>query len=171
MRVVYQHPFATLEAHPGPGGHDWIRIRMPDWVNVVPITADGQVVLVRQPRFGTGLSHLETPGGLVDRGELPADAARRELLEETGYEAARWRRLLDAYTTPGLADEWFTLFLATGLKKVADGGGDEHERITIHLAPLDRFDREIEALRDDGCGVDVKVYLAAALAKGMSNAE
>ena len=67
--------------------HDFFAIDSSDWVNVVPITPDGRVVMVRQYRHGAGELTLETPGGLVDPGETPAAAAARELLEETGYAA------------------------------------------------------------------------------------
>jgi 8-oxo-dGTP pyrophosphatase MutT (NUDIX family) len=63
------------------------RIRSVDWAQIVPITADGEVVLVRQYRHGDQRFTLEIPGGLVDPGEDPATAALRECLEETGYRA------------------------------------------------------------------------------------
>jgi len=65
--------------------HDFYLIDSPDWVNVIPLTKDGQVILVKQYRFGTQDFSLEIPGGMLDSGDTPADAASRELLEETGY--------------------------------------------------------------------------------------
>lgn len=65
--------------------HDFYLIDSPDWVNVIPLTADGKVILVKQYRFGTKEFSLEIPGGMLDPGDTPASAARRELLEETGY--------------------------------------------------------------------------------------
>ncbi len=64
--------------------HDFYLIDSPDWVNVIPLTGDGKVILVRQYRFGTKEFSLEIPGGMLDPGDTPATAARRELLEETG---------------------------------------------------------------------------------------
>jgi 8-oxo-dGTP pyrophosphatase MutT (NUDIX family) len=65
--------------------HDFYLLDSPDWVNIIPLTPDGKVILVKQHRFGTKESSLEIPGGMMDEGESPADAAARELLEETGY--------------------------------------------------------------------------------------
>ena len=64
--------------------HDFYLLDSPDWVNVIPLTADGKVILVKQYRFGTKEFSLEIPGGMLDPGDTPASAARRELLEETG---------------------------------------------------------------------------------------
>lgn len=61
-----------------------------DWINVVALTEDGRSVMVEQYRFGTGSCTLETPGGMVDAGETPLQAAQRELKEETGYSGGRW---------------------------------------------------------------------------------
>jgi 8-oxo-dGTP pyrophosphatase MutT (NUDIX family) len=65
--------------------HDFYLIDSPDWVNVIPLTRDGRVILVKQYRFGTRDFSLEIPGGMLDQGDTPAGAASRELLEETGY--------------------------------------------------------------------------------------
>ena len=67
--------------------HDFYVIEAPDWINVVPLTSRGEVVLIEQYRHGTRELSLEIPGGMVDEGESPAAAAARELTEETGYEA------------------------------------------------------------------------------------
>ena len=64
-----------------------------DWVNVIALTPDQQVVLIRQFRVGANEVCLEIPGGMVDPGETPAEAAARELAEETGYTAPRWHQL------------------------------------------------------------------------------
>jgi 8-oxo-dGTP pyrophosphatase MutT (NUDIX family) len=75
--------------HPDKGvTHNFFRIETLDWINVVALTADGKFVLVRQHRLGNGEITIETPGGVMDPGEDPEEAALRELLEETGYEAS-----------------------------------------------------------------------------------
>ena len=67
-----------------------VALEAPDWVNVIAVTRDGLVILVRQFRFGTGEVSTEIPAGMVDAGETPLEAAQRELMEETGHAAERW---------------------------------------------------------------------------------
>jgi 8-oxo-dGTP pyrophosphatase MutT (NUDIX family) len=74
--------------HPDKGvTHNFFRIETLDWINVVALPPDGKFILVRQHRLGNGEITIETPGGVMDPGEDPQEAALRELLEETGYEA------------------------------------------------------------------------------------
>jgi len=89
-QVVQSRPVFTLKNElyrsPRTGReHEFYIIESPDWVNVIPLTADGKVILVNQHRFGTREFSLEIPGGMLDEGDTPELAARRELLEETGY--------------------------------------------------------------------------------------
>jgi len=91
-----------------------LRISTPDWCNVVPLTDDGRVVLVRQHRWGTDAPSLEIPGGLVDPGETPIDAARRELHEETGYDAASIVELGRVHPNPAIQSNELHMFLARG---------------------------------------------------------
>src|SRR5581483_4056646 len=84
--VLFRHPLLALErqrvaAAPGEQ-RDALVLHAPDWVNVVPLLADGRVVMVRQWRYGVAAPTLELPGGVVDPGESPRDAALRELHEE-----------------------------------------------------------------------------------------
>jgi ADP-ribose pyrophosphatase len=82
---------------------------------VVAVDDDGLVLLVRQPRPAVGHHLLELPAGLVDPGEQPIDAARRELEEETGFTAQHLEPLLRFYTSPGFSTELIYIFIATGL--------------------------------------------------------
>ncbi|QDU90347.1 ADP-ribose pyrophosphatase [Pirellulimonas nuda] len=110
-------------------------------VGIVAITDAGDVVLVEQHRPPVGRSVIELPAGLSgdiagNEDEALVEAARRELLEETGYVAARWTELCTGYSSPGLTDESITLYLAQGLRRQGAGGGDASEAITIHEVPL-----------------------------------
>lgn len=136
MRVAYAHPVVVVEVHPDASGHEWVRLRLPDWVCVVPITASGEVVLVRQERFGTGLVHLEAPGGLVDRGETPEEAARRELLEETGYAADTLEPIGLVRPNPALQDNTCFLFVARQAVRVSEPRADPREPIDVAHHPL-----------------------------------
>jgi ADP-ribose pyrophosphatase len=111
-------------------------------VGVVAITVSGEVLLVEQHRPPVGMKVFELPAGLSGdiagkEDEALVEAAKRELLEETGYVASHWTELLNGYSSPGLTDESITLFLAEGLQKEGPGGGDHSEDITVHAAPLD----------------------------------
>src|SRR5947207_3295875 len=114
-------------------------------VGIVAITDDGKMILVEQDRPPVGKRVIEIPAGLAgdvesSRTEELAEAAKRELLEETGYEAANMQRLADGTTSAGITDEVITLFRATGLKKISAGGGDESETIDVHEVPVEHVE-------------------------------
>jgi 8-oxo-dGTP pyrophosphatase MutT (NUDIX family) len=88
-----------------------------------------------QYRFGTDALSLEIPGGVVDEGEDPASAARRELLEETGYEAGELERLVTLEANPALQNNRVHTYVARGVKKVADPRFDENEELEVVLVP------------------------------------
>jgi ADP-ribose pyrophosphatase len=112
----------------------------PDWVNVLPITADGNVVLIRQYRFGSVGETLEIPGGLIDPGETPLVAAGRELREETGYRADRITALGSVSPNPAFMRNRLYCFVAEGC--VPDGQQDQDpgEDILVELHPLASID-------------------------------
>jgi 8-oxo-dGTP pyrophosphatase MutT (NUDIX family) len=105
--------------------------------------------LVRQPREAVGEEALlELPAGKLDvEGETPIDCARRELAEEVGKAASRWRELKRFYTSPGFAEEEVIVYLATELEE-AEARPDEEERLEVVPWPLDDMDRAIEECRD-----------------------
>lgn len=111
-------------------------------VGIVPLTDDRRVILIEQFRVPVNVRVFELPAGLA--GDVPGEeheplleAARRELLEETGYAAETWTQLTSGYTSPGLTDELAVLFLAEGLTKVSPGGGVDGEEISIHEVPFE----------------------------------
>ena len=128
--------------------------------------ADGRhVILVEQYRVPLKVQCLELPAGLVgDDGtaEVAEVAAQRELEEETGYQATRWRTVGEFYSSPGMVSESFTLLVATGLTKVGEGGGVDGEDIIVHRVPLDGIVDFVAAKRAEGCGIDVRVAMLLA---------
>ena len=107
-----------------------------DWVNVIALTADQRVVLVRQFRAGTASVCLEIPGGMVDPGEDAATAAARELAEETGYTSARWRLLGTSRPNPAIQNNTLHSYLALGCVQSAAPQPDGNEVIEVSTRPL-----------------------------------
>lgn len=114
-----------------------VALELSDWVTVVARRPDGALVLVRQLRYGTQSTSLETPGGLVDPGERPLAAARRELREETGYRARRWRSLGWVNPNPALQTNRLHMFLALDAEAVATPRPDEREGLEVVLVASD----------------------------------
>ncbi len=145
---------------------DWeyvTRKKLSGIVAIVAVTDDGKLVLVEQFRPPVGKAVIELPAGLAgdesghEQEDLAA-AARRELLEETGYEAAEMSVLAEGVPSAGITDEVMTLFRATGLKKTGKGEGDGSEQITLHEVAVDRVPEWLEGQRKAGRLVDLKVY-------------
>jgi ADP-ribose pyrophosphatase len=137
---------------------------------IVPVTREKQLVFVEQYRYPLDARVIELPAGLV--GDDPGTddeewltAAKRELLEETGYASEHWKYLLEGPSSPGLATECFAMFLATDAVRVGDGGGDGTEDITVHLVPLAEAETWLAEKRKAGLQVDPKVYTGLYFAK------
>jgi ADP-ribose pyrophosphatase len=132
-------------------------------VGIVAVTDDGKMLLIEQFRPAVNRRVIEIPAGLVgdkqgDEKESMETAAQRELLEETGYEARAFERLIDGAASAGITDEVVTLFRATGLKKIGKGEGDGHEEIELHEVPVDQVHEWITNRTKTGAIVDYKVY-------------
>jgi 8-oxo-dGTP pyrophosphatase MutT (NUDIX family) len=110
--------------------------------SVVVLAVDGNkrtptVLLERQYRHTMRKVLWELPAGKIDAGETPLHAAKRELLEETGYRARRWRRILQFYVSPGFLDEYMNIFLAEGLR-AGEAQPEADEQIAIEFVTLPR---------------------------------
>jgi ADP-ribose pyrophosphatase len=112
-------------------------VERPDAAITFPLTSEGEVVLVRQYRPPLERMELGLPAGLVERGEKPESAARRELLEETGYSGGEWEPLGALASSPSLKDNWAYLFLARGVEEVAPPDPDEHELVELVKVSVD----------------------------------
>jgi len=130
-------------------------------VIVIPVTADGRLILIEQYRVPVAGRVIEFPAGLVgddSAGEPAVKAARRELLEETGYEASEFNELPTVTTSAGMTSETATFFLARDCVKTAKGGGVGGEDIQIHAIPLTEVDAWLDAARARGRHVAGRLY-------------
>lgn len=143
---------------------DRIVIEAPDWLNVIALTEDDQVVMVRQFRHGIEAVSLEIPGGIMDAEDAtPEAAARRELLEETGYEAAEWQYLGRIRPNPAIQTNHCHTFLATGARRVAEPSQDPGEDLQTELIPLEEVRDRILAEEIDHALVISAFFLFEAL--------
>ena len=131
---------------------------------ILAIDTDNHVLLVEQFRVPLGRNCIELPAGLIgddasNIGEDPAEAANRELEEETGYRAARMESLGEFYSSPGMVSESFTLMRAHDLTQVGPGGGVEGENITVHRVPLGGIEQFIAERRALGDAIDVRLLM------------
>lgn len=139
------------------------RTRVSGIAGIVALTEDGEIVLVEQFRPPVGASVIELPAGLAGDTAGTADepllaAAKRELLEETGYEAEKWTRLTDGLSSPGLTDESITLFLAERLRRTGPGGGDSSESIKVYAIPLAKVPEWLAQKQQSGALADLKLF-------------
>jgi 8-oxo-dGDP phosphatase len=133
-----------------PGGReirDYFVSEFPPWANVLAVTATGEVVLVRQYRPGIGEVHFEIPAGVIDPNDAdPEAAARRELLEETGYGGGRWSPLMTLSANPALQNNLTHSYLAEGVRLLGRPNPDATEDLRVHLVPV----RKLLELIDGG---------------------
>jgi ADP-ribose pyrophosphatase len=140
-------------------------------VVLVAVTPDRKLVLVEQHRPALGGNVIELPAGLAGdepghEAEEMESAARRELLEETGYRAQTIERIVAAATGPGISSEMITFFRATGLEKVGAGGGVAAENITVIEVPLEGAEAWLLERARAGAIIAVKVWAGLWFARG-----
>lgn len=134
---------------------------------ILAIDDDDHILLVEQFRVPLGRPCLELPAGLIGDDDSAPDedvvtAAVRELEEETGYTAARMEIAGEFYSSPGMISESFTLLRAYGLSRIGPGGGVEGEDITVHRVALSDLPQFVEAARNRGLGIDVRLMMLLA---------
>jgi len=123
-----------------PNGHivpEYYVLEYPNWANVVALTDDNQFILVKQYRHGAGDVFLEIPGGVIDDGETALEAAKREMLEETGYGFDSFEEICELYPNPATSNNITTTFLARGGVKKQEQALDSQEEIEILLVSAD----------------------------------
>lgn len=126
----YRHPERKTEK-------DFYVIQSPDWVNVLAVTPDLQLVLVNQFRFGIDGLSLEIPGGIIDQDESPLDAGLRELREETGFVGGRARVLGSIHPNPAILNNRCHFVLVEQCTRTAELAWDPDEEITVTTEPIE----------------------------------
>lgn len=134
-------------------------------VVMVAVTPDGSVLLETQFRPPLGRHVIELPAGLVDPGESMEDAARRELIEETGWSARELRFLAEGPVSTGASTEVLRAYLCTGLTHVGKAGGDDNEIIEVSAVPLGSVEDHLARAQQQGMLVDLKVFGLVGLAR------
>lgn len=160
-----QEPWKVIRSERGPTlplfrtRFDWVRnprnqytmraviLETDDWVNVVALTPQKRVVVVRQYRFGTRRMTVEIPAGIMEAGETPKEAALRELREETGYTAREWKYLGYVEPNPAFMDNVCHNWLAVDASRAQQPIPDVGEDIDVGEMSLDKLRQEIEAGR------------------------
>ena len=127
-------------------------------VAVVPVTDEGEMLLIRQFRPPVNNYVVEFPAGLNDRGEAPEKAAMRELLEETGYEAKEMIFLAKGPLSSGSSGELLTAYLAKGLVFRGLGQQDETEDIEVIKVPVEGICEALSRFSEEGNLIDLKIY-------------
>lgn len=115
---------------------NFVVMAVPDWVQVLAVTEDKKALLVRQFRLGSRQISLELPGGVIEKGQTPLEAAQRELSEETGYTAAAWKQLAAFRPNPAIQNNTAYLFLAEGAHLTGSTDFDENEDLDLTAVSL-----------------------------------
>ena len=141
------------------------RVNCEGIVAIVPVTDQGEMILIRQYRPPLDNYVVEFPAGLSDRGEKIEAAASRELLEETGYEAKEMIFLAKGPVSSGSSREVLTVYLAKGIAFKGIGQRDETEDIEVLKVPAKKIYEVLSRLSEDGNLIDLKIYGFIEMAK------
>lgn len=161
-KVLYEGKFLKLFYHQG-----WEFVKRNDCTGIAVIAAmtdAKKMIFVEQYRVPLGQNVVELPAGLAGdtksvRKETLAAAAKRELLEETGYRAGKIERMIEGPISSGMSSQQITFFRASKLKKISKGGGDETENILVHEIPLPRVEAWLKKMQRAGKLIDPKVFV------------
>jgi ADP-ribose pyrophosphatase len=153
--------------------HKWEaveRIHSDSVALIIPLTLSGDLILIKQYRPALDRMVVELPAGLVDDGESPADTARRELIEETGFTSLRLSPLSEAAMSSGIHGEPWHVFLATGCtpateNELATHSPDDNEDIEPFTVPLASYKDELARYSQEGLLIDIRIYGLVELAK------
>lgn len=171
--IVHRGKFLTYRKT----GQNWeyvTRSNAKGCVAILAVTDDKRVILTEQFRPPVGRKVIELPAGLA--GDIPlqedeplVSAAKRELKEETGYVAKNWTLLSEGTSSAGLTDEYVSLFYATGLTKMGDGGGVGSEEIRVHYVSQMDVPKWCRDRQAEGMRVDFKIFAALYLARSLNH--
>jgi len=119
-------------------------LEYPTWVNVTAVTKDGQMLLVRQYRHGLQRTNFEIVAGCVEEGEQPLEAAKRELMEETGFGGGEWQEIMQLCANPSTTNNLTFSFLATGVEHIGTQHLDATEDIEVYQFPKEEVRQMLE---------------------------
>lgn len=137
-KILLETPVATIKSGPvhckkSGTKRDFIRFEFPEWVNVVALTPEHDILLIKQFRYGSNRVEIEIPGGVVESGESPLEAGRRELLEETGYAGRNTTIIGKVCPNPAIQHNFCHTVLVEDAVRVADPSMDDMEDINCFL--------------------------------------
>ncbi len=138
---------------------DFYYLKLSDWTVVVPVTKDNEFVMIKQYRVGAKKYFYEFPGGLIDKGEVPVEAAKRELLEETGYYSDTFELLTEVYPLPAFQTSRCYIYTAKNVEFKKEISLDEGEDIETLLLPLEKVKKMLSNNEIDNSIMTLSILL------------
>ncbi len=123
----------TVKLPNGTVHDEYYVLEYPDWINVIAETKDGKIIIERQYRHGLGIESYEIYAGVMENGEKPLQAAKRELQEETGHAGGEWQEIMTLSPNSGAMTNMCHCFVAKGVEKISDQHLDNTEDIDVYL--------------------------------------